>query len=555
MAAPTLTPPTVSPAVPIVIIGTDAVLAASPATPVQLAHACLRAGFANVIPASWGDELIANAVLRRLPQFGSSPAIQCSCPIVAHRLLSAGGDLRPVLLPLVPPPVALARYVRAFAKPSRVRITYVGACPGAVDESIDIRMTADALIAMLAERDIVLDEQPRVFESIIPPDRRRFRSLPGGVPNAEALWTELGSRTLVEIDGDDFVGEVVQHLLSGKNILIDASTRLGCACSGAVGGMRNARSQIASLEPPRATAPVIDESAPIDLDLPIPAVPRAPVDVVSTPATSHTPPGATPPHGLDAVGNRRAGNVPPDQRPGRLGTPTVPRPVMSGVPVARDVEGKALPRAYVARRRSSPRGVTVELPPEESAASRADQVRSEAAHQPLPPAPPVVAPETPALSTPLGQSVSSPITPAPLSNVPAPAESTPTPPTAEPERSHVLKLDSVTPSSVEQQHAPEGAPSSARPAIDPNPVYEVPSFLRQPAPARATIDPPPPPRPSRQIEAQRPSRPGSTSGFSRGQIVMIVLAAVAIAIFASTVVAVIVAKSVNSSTTSTPLPR
>src|SRR5690348_16284732 len=54
---------TIVPSVPVVILGTDALLAAAPATPVQLAHACLRGGFANVIPASWGDELIASAVL------------------------------------------------------------------------------------------------------------------------------------------------------------------------------------------------------------------------------------------------------------------------------------------------------------------------------------------------------------------------------------------------------------------------------------------------------------------------------------------------------------
>src|SRR5258708_2236551 len=134
VATPTPTQKTVPQTVPIVILGTDALLAALPATPVQLAHACLRAGFVNVVPASWGDELIAAAVLRRLPRFGNGPAIQCSCPIVAHRLLTVGGDLRPVLLPLVPPPVAVARYVRTLAQPSRARITYVGGCPRAVGE-------------------------------------------------------------------------------------------------------------------------------------------------------------------------------------------------------------------------------------------------------------------------------------------------------------------------------------------------------------------------------------------------------------------------------------
>src|SRR6185503_6285438 len=219
VANPSSFQPNVPQTVPIVVLGTDALLAASPSTPVQLAHACLRAGFANVIPASWGDELIASAVLRRLPHFTGGPAIQCSCPIVAHRLLSVGGDLRQAMIGLVPPPVAIARYVRTLSQPARTRITYVGRCPGEIDDSIDIRMTPDALLGMLAERQIALDEQPRVFESVIPPDRRRFRSQPGGLPSADALWNDAGARTLVEIDGDDLVAELAQQLLSGKNVL------------------------------------------------------------------------------------------------------------------------------------------------------------------------------------------------------------------------------------------------------------------------------------------------------------------------------------------------
>jgi hypothetical protein len=358
VAAHTRNQPTVPQTVPVVILGTDAVLAALPATPVQLAHACMRAGFANVIPASWGDELIAGAMLDRLQRFGNGPAIQCSCPIVAHRLLTVGGDLRPVMLPLVSPPVAIARYVRALARPARARITYVGACPGAIDDAIDIRISADAMMSMLAERDIVLEEQPRVFEAIIPPDRRRYCSQPGGVPAAEALWSTQGSRTLVEIEGDDFVTEIAQHLLTGKTILIDASTRLGCACSGAVAGIRQPRTQVAAIEPPRATAPIVEESPPIDLDLPIPAFPRAPVDVVATAAASLPVQIATPPRGADAVPTNRqdptrASGPASKQRSSRPGGPAAPRSVLSAIPPIRDNQGKSLPRAYVIRRRSS----------------------------------------------------------------------------------------------------------------------------------------------------------------------------------------------------------
>jgi hypothetical protein len=358
---------TAIPSVPIVVLGTDAVLAAQPGTAVQLAHACLKAGFANVIPASWGDELIASATLRKLVETGPGPAIACSCPIVAHRLLSASADLRPVLLPFVPPPVAVSRYVRLLARPNRARITYVGNCPGAIDDTIDIRMSPDALISMLAERHIVIEDQPRVFESIIPADRRRFRSQPGGLPAVDALWSAGGARRLVEATNADLVATIAQHVIANENVLIDAAIALGCVCSGAaaVGG----REAVVAIEPPRASSAVIDDTAPIQLELNVPMASRTPVDVMavsplSTPSLSHP----ALPLGRPAT---EPTNISPPPVGGWWDSPR--RPTPPGGVNSSDLAGnarqpdsrdrRALPRAYIVRRRPSPRSTPV-VPPD-----------------------------------------------------------------------------------------------------------------------------------------------------------------------------------------------
>src|SRR5439155_950362 len=83
----------------------DARRAAHPASSAQLAPACQRSGFSAAIPASWGDELLALAVMRRVGGATDAAFVQCSCPFVAHRLLAGGGDLGPSLLSTVPPPV------------------------------------------------------------------------------------------------------------------------------------------------------------------------------------------------------------------------------------------------------------------------------------------------------------------------------------------------------------------------------------------------------------------------------------------------------------------
>ena len=255
----------------VVIIGNDAVLAAAPATPVQIAHACLRRGFTVAVPASWGDELVAAEAVRRLASRERGPAVMCVCPFVRSRLLAPGPDLAPFLVSLVSPPVATARYLRAVYGEHGVHITYIGGCPSAEDISIDTRLTPDAFLADLAEQGIALSEQPLVFDSIVPPDRRRWCSLPGGAPTAEILWADSDTRTLIEIDHEDVSTDLAQHIITHEHVLLDLAPGLGCACSGAIGSVpsRSARVTVTALEPPRAFGPIIDPTPLVSLDVPV----------------------------------------------------------------------------------------------------------------------------------------------------------------------------------------------------------------------------------------------------------------------------------------------
>jgi hypothetical protein len=362
----------------IVVLGADALLAAQPATPIQLAHACALAGYHHVVPASWGDELIALASLRALRDHAHMPAIQCSCPFVAHRLLAVGTDLRPFLVSLVAPPVVLARYLRAAYAPRKLRITYVGRCPGAGDEAIDARLTPDELLAIFRDRQIAVEEQPEVFDAVLPPDRRRYRSQPGGLPTPEMLWSDHGegaARSVVELFGDELPVELAQHLLSGKPVLIDVAPKLGCVCSGATAEVDpvEARARVTALEPPRASSPVIDESIPTEAALSLPASPRSAIDVVSPPAPAASPlaapavPNEPVRSGGDESAHAGKSELPAATSPSgsRRHSPArgIARPVSGVLPTARDVDGRQLPRTYVARRRVPSRGART-TPPE-----------------------------------------------------------------------------------------------------------------------------------------------------------------------------------------------
>ncbi|MBL8982309.1 MAG: hypothetical protein JNL26_08990 [Gemmatimonadetes bacterium] len=252
----------------IAIVGSDMLLAALPARPIQLSHALLASGFSLVVPASWGDELLAEHAVRQVLSVDARPRIYCACPRIRHRLLAAGDELAPHLLALIPPPVAAARYLRNAWPTETLRIVYIGTCEGADDPSIDERVTPTEMLARLDARGIIPARLPTTFRDVVPPDRRRYWSLPGGCPSPEALAEHAGDRQLRPIGRDGYTQELVEGLLSGQPLLLDLGETFGCACAGRVEvhGVAATREEVVALEPPRAPLPVLDSDIVVDVD-------------------------------------------------------------------------------------------------------------------------------------------------------------------------------------------------------------------------------------------------------------------------------------------------
>jgi hypothetical protein len=251
---------------PFIILGADAVLAALPASPVQLAHACQALGFELAAPATWGDELIAESCLQQLAGYEHDTAVMCSCPLVTERLTRASTMLDPFMLMFTSPPVATARYLRAAYEGQTLHITYAGSCPGAHDDSIDARLRPSELLDAFAESGIVLADQPKSFDALVPLDRRRFYSLPGGAPARDHL-ERSARRALIELDGEDVVLELTQRLIEQASALVDLAVPLGCACAGAgEHALRGKpRAGLLLLEPPRARQQVLDPSLHVEV--------------------------------------------------------------------------------------------------------------------------------------------------------------------------------------------------------------------------------------------------------------------------------------------------
>ena len=257
----------------VAILGTDALLAAGPVDPVQLARACQSAGFDLVVPVSWGEEVIATYVGERLASSRATTVVVTACPLVTRQAMTT--PMGPPVLQMVSPPIATARYLRSALHPRAVHITYVGACPGAASPEIDVHCLPEILFTRLVEAGIDTTRQPKHLDGQLPADRARYASSPGGLPEANWLMARAEMRL---VQAAPVTVDVVAQLHRDEALVIDLAAACRCVC---------ARDRIAAtrLEPPRSTKPVVGnvpvvvaiEPEPVpEQHVPQPAVEAAP---------------------------------------------------------------------------------------------------------------------------------------------------------------------------------------------------------------------------------------------------------------------------------------
>ena len=233
-----------------------------PATPEQVVNACYVAGFRTVHRGVIGDELVAAEYLRLWREENWGTLIRSTDPVVVETVRRDYPELIPYLAPVAIPVVAEARYLKARYG-SNLEIVYVGVCQPIDDPDLAATIMFEDLEHIFRLRGVNVLAQPDYFDRI-PEERRRHMSAAGGLPLAlldeakqsgrfvkmRGLWAIKALARAVGVDRLDL----------GFVDLLSQEGALDHPLSGPREELFWRRSVVASTEPPRSLAPVVDNA-------------------------------------------------------------------------------------------------------------------------------------------------------------------------------------------------------------------------------------------------------------------------------------------------------
>ena len=241
-----------------------------PAGPEQVINAIHAAGFEGPFFESLGDELVAYEHLRIWRENTEKRTwIRSTSPLVVEYCRARHPELLPLMAPIASPPVALARYLK-LEYGEDVPIAYAGLdAPGANGlEEFTAYISFAELGQLLEERGVTIDAQPQLLR-LMPPERQRYISTPGGLPLPMLDEERASSRTFRKLRGLHTLTGLYRLLEEEHNLgFIDILPFEGALDHPSLGSPEELywrRGILELAEPPRAEHPVIE--APPELDL------------------------------------------------------------------------------------------------------------------------------------------------------------------------------------------------------------------------------------------------------------------------------------------------
>ncbi|MGE5925906.1 MAG: diguanylate cyclase, partial [Gemmatimonadota bacterium] len=247
----------------VLILSPEAAAHFYPATPEQVINACYEAGFRAVTRGVIGDELVAAEYLRLWEEEPWGTLIRSTDPVVVDTIRALYPELVPYLAPVTIPAVAEARYLRnRFG--SSLRIVYAGICPPVAGADLDAAITFADLEEIFRARGVSVLAQATFF-SRVPEERRRHLSAAGGMPLSlleEFRHTSGKFRIVRGLGSLPAIARAVSvdRIDLGFVDILSYEGLLDHPLSGPKEELFWRRALLASTEPPRSGAPIVDQA-------------------------------------------------------------------------------------------------------------------------------------------------------------------------------------------------------------------------------------------------------------------------------------------------------